>query len=30
VALVAVGYPAEEPRPRPRLEMEDILLRPLP
>jgi nitroreductase len=30
VALVAVGYPAEEPRPRPRLQMEDILLRPLP
>jgi nitroreductase len=30
VALVACGYPAEEPRPRPRLEMEDILLRPLP
>jgi nitroreductase len=30
VALVAVGYPAEEPRPRPRLGIDDILLRPLP
>jgi len=30
VALVAVGYPTEEPRPRPRLGIDDILLRPLP
>jgi nitroreductase len=30
VALVAVGYPTSVPRPRPRIPLEDILLRPLP
>lgn len=30
VALVAVGYPAQAPPPRPRLPLEEILLRPLP
>jgi len=30
VALVAVGYPALVPSPRPRIPLDDILLRPLP
>ena len=30
VALVAVGYPTAVPSPRPRIPLEDILLRPLP
>jgi len=30
VALVAVGYPQSVPPPRPRLSLEEILLRPLP
>ena len=30
VALVAVGYPTSVPPPRPRLPLEEILLRPLP
>jgi nitroreductase len=30
VALVAVGYPKSVPPPRPRLPLEEILLRPLP
>jgi nitroreductase len=30
VALVAVGYPTAVPSPRPRIALEDILLRPLP
>jgi len=30
VALVAVGYPKAVPPPRPRLSLEEILLRPLP
>jgi len=30
IALLAVGVPARVPPPRPRLEQEEILLRPLP
>jgi|GEM_PF-2692380 len=30
VALLPTGYPAQSPPPRPRLKLEEILLRPLP